>query len=152
VIHAWRIVEAKFQAGAFDGEGAWLFGGRWSSIGTRVVYTAENAALATLEVLVRVRRMATLPDFVLIRCDFDEKLVSGMADLPKNWRDYPAPPALQAIGDEWVRSARSAVLRVPSVIVPGESNYLLNPAHPKFRKIAIGTPEKFELDVRLTKK
>jgi len=71
--------------------------------------------------------------------------------LPPNWREYPAPPQLQAIGDKWVRSKRSAVLRVPSVIVPGEHNYLLNPEHPKFRRIVVGKPEKFALDLRLLK-
>ena len=151
MIRAWRIVDAQYATDAFNGEGALIYGGRWSSIGTPVVYTAENAALATLEVLTRVRRMASLPSYVVISCTFDEKLVTDVPDLPTNWREYPAPAGLQTIGDEWVRSGRSAVLRVPSVIVPGENNYLLNPAHAKFKKIAIGKPEPFVLDTRLTK-
>ena len=128
-----------------------MYGGRWTSIGIAVVYTAENAALATLEVLANLRRMTRLRAYVIIRCDFDEQLVTAVDDLPPNWREYPAPPELQKIGDDWVRSGRSAVLRVPSVIVPGESNYLLNPAHPKFKKIVIAKPERFELDTRLVK-
>jgi len=151
VIRAWRIVDSKHAATAFSGDGARLFGGRWSSIGVPMVYTADSAALATLEVLVHVRRMSVLPSYVLISCSFDEKLVANVTELPPNWREYPAPPQLQAIGDKWVRSKRSAVLRVPSVIVPGEHNYLLNPEHPKFRRIVVGKPEKFALDLRLLK-
>ena len=128
-----------------------MFGGRWSPIGVPVVYAAESAALATLEVLAHTRRMSALPLYVVIDCNFEEKLVSDVKDLPSNWRDYPAPPQLQAIGDKWARTKGSAVLRVPSVLVPSENNYLLNPAHPKFGRIVIGKPEKFELDVRLMK-
>ena len=151
MIRSWRIVKARHAANAFDGEGARLLGGRWNSPGRRVVYTAENAALAALEMLVHLGRMTILPAYVVIRCDFDEKLVTEVGKLPADWRKYPAPPALPAIGDAWLASGKSAVLRVPSAIVPGENNYLLNPAHPKFARIAIGAPERFELDTRLLK-
>jgi RES domain-containing protein len=140
VIRAWRIVDATRVANAFTGEGPRLLGGRWNSPGVRIVYASENVALATLEVLVHLRRMASLPEFVVISCEFDEKLVDAVKHVPPSWRDYPPPLQLQAIGDEWIRRARSAVLRVPSVIVPAENNYLLNPAHPKFRRIRIGKP------------
>lgn len=114
-----------------------------------MIYTSESAALAALEMLVHVSRFMSLTAYVVISCDFDEKLVSDVGKLPSNWRKFPAPPELQAIGDTWARSAKSAVLRVPSTIVPSESNYLLNPAHANFGKIKIGKPERFELDVRL---
>jgi len=151
VIRSWRIVKAKHAANAFDGEGARLLGGRWNSPGRRVIYTAENAALAALEMLVHLGRMTILPAYVVISCDFDEKLVTDLdrQKLPPDWRTFPAPPALPAIGDAWLAGGKSAVLRVPSAIVPGENNYLLNPAHPKFARIVIGTPERFELDFRL---
>lgn len=149
MIRSWRIVKARHAANAFDGEGARLLGGRWNSPGTRVIYTSESAALAALEMLVHVSRFMSLTAYVVISCDFDEKLVSDVGKLPPNWRKFPAPAELQAIGDAWVQSARSAVLRVPSTIVPSESNYLLNPAHDTFSKIKIGKPERFELDVRL---
>ena len=140
-------------ASAFDGEGARLLGGRWNTPGKRVVYTAESAALAALEMLVHLGRMTILPAYVVISCDFDEKLVADMdrSKLPANWRTFPAPAALQAIGDAWLQNGKSAVLRVPSAIVPGEHTYLLNPAHPKFGRIIIGAPERFELDLRLLK-
>jgi RES domain-containing protein len=151
VIRSWRIVKAKHAAGAFDGEGDRLLGGRWNSPGRRAVYTAESAALAALEMLVHLGRMTTLPAYVVISCDFDDKLVSDIDRhrLPSHWRTFPAPPALPAIGDAWLAGGKSPVLRVPSAIVPGENNYLLNPAHPKFHRIVIGKPERFELDLRL---
>ena len=149
MIRAWRIIKAKHAAGAFDGEGARLLGGRWNSSGTRIIYTSGSAALAALEMLVHLGRMTTLPAYVVISCDFDEKLVMGVDKLPKNWRTFPAPPEAQTIGDEWVKGGKSPVLRVPSAVIPAESNYLLNPAHAKFGKIRIGEPEKFELDLRL---
>jgi len=149
VIRAWRIVKARHSANAFDGEGARRLGGRWNSPGTGMIYTSETAALAALEMLVHLSRFTTLTAYVVIRCDFAEKLVTDAGKLPSNWRKFPAPPQLQAIGDAWVKSGKSAVLRVPSTIIPSESNYLLNPAHASFDRIKIGRPERFELDIRL---
>lgn len=73
-----------------------------------------------------------------------------VATLPAGWRAYPAPPELQLIGNMWAASQETAVLRVPSAVIPSELNYLLNPNHPDFGSITIGTPEPFELDLRLT--
>jgi RES domain-containing protein len=151
VIGAWRIVKGRHAANAFDGEGARLLGGRWNSPGTRMVYTAGTAALAALEMLVHLNRVTTLPSYVLIRCDFAETLVADIdrKKLPAKWRSFPAPAALQAIGDDWVKRGSSAVLRVPSAVIEKESNYLLNPAHADFKRVAIGKPEPFDLDLRL---
>ena len=102
---------------AFDGEGARLFGGRWNSSGTSMIYTSENVSLATLEMLVHLQRALTLPAYVLIACEFDAPIVEDVASLPDDWRRDPAPPQLQAIGDNWAKKLSSAVLRVPSAIV-----------------------------------
>ena len=69
--------------------------------------------------------------------------------MPKNWREEPPPPTTQQIGDTWARESRSVMLAVPSIIIPEELNYLLNPAHPDFKKITIGKPEDFTFDSRL---
>jgi RES domain-containing protein len=152
-ITAWRIVKARHAASAFDGEGARVEGGRWNSPGTAVVYTSQSAALAALEMLVHLGRGSILAAYVLIRCTFDEGLVSGLdrRRLPKNWRSYPPPPELQLIGDEWVKSGTSAVLDVPSAIIETESNYLLNPQHRDFQAIRVMRPQPFEFDLRLLK-
>lgn len=72
-------------------------------------------------------------------------------DLPPDWRDMAAREKLQAIGTDWARKQRTAVLAVPSAVIPAEMNYLLNPLHADFRRIKIGKPQKFETELRLIK-
>jgi RES domain-containing protein len=150
VIVAWRITKQKHARSAFTGEGARLYGGRWNSKGRAVVYAAESRSLALTEMLVHLQAEALLLHYVLFRCEIGESLVReiDLADLPKSWAADPAPKRDQAVGDKWIDSAASAVLRVPSAVVIGEMNYLLNPAHPDFAKIAI-SPQKFRIDKRL---
>lgn len=152
-ITAWRIVKARHAASAFDGEGARVEGGRWNSPGTAAVYTSQSAALAALELLVHLGRVSILLAYVLIPCTFDDAVVSRLdrRRLPKNWRSYPAPPSLQLIGDEWVRSGTSAVLEVPSAVIETESNYLLNPHHREFRAVRLLNRRPFAFDLRLLK-
>lgn len=147
----WRIVKARHAERAFDGAGARRTGGRWNSKGVAIVYTAESASLALLEVLVHVGSSSLLPSYSLIAAVVDDRLVEriGEDDLPGAWRSSPPPPALQLLGDEWIASGRSAVLAVPSVVVPWESNFLLNPAHPGLATIAIEEPRRLDVDERL---
>jgi RES domain-containing protein len=147
----WRITKSAQAASAFDGEGARLHGGRWNSPGTSVVYTAQSEALAALELLVHLQSSQLLLAYCSIAADFDASLIEAVdpASLPGNWREYPAPAALQTIGDRWVAEQRSLVLQVPSAIVPSEVNYLLAPQHPDFRRVALSKPKPFTLDPRL---
>lgn len=148
---AWRIVKARFAASAFDGEGARLYGGRWNSPGTALVYTAESRALAMLETLVHLPATALLGLFVCIPVRFDPRLVSVLpaGELPADWQREPAPESTRRLGDEWVCSQRSAVWQVPSAVVPRESHFLFNPAHPEFARLAIGEAEAIRFDARL---
>jgi RES domain-containing protein len=148
---SWRIVKGRHASTAFDGERVGLYGGRWNSPGTRMVYTSSTISLAVLEILVHLQKASLFSSYSLISASFDDAFLERQdhSELPDGWRAYPAPSELQRIGDEWVRSQRSAVLEVPSVIVERESNYLLNPAHPDFSSIVIGEPEPFAFDVRL---
>jgi RES domain-containing protein len=116
-----------------------------------MVYTAGSPALAALEMLVHLGRPATLPAYVLIACSFEEALVTRLdrSRLPRHWRSYPAPPELQLLGDEWLKSRTSPVLEVPSAVITTELNYLLNPRHRDFASVARSTPEPFEFDLRL---
>lgn len=150
MIQAFRIVREKFASSAFTGEGAAHNGGRWNSSGTSIVYTSATASLAALETLVHVNPAMRL-GYRLFSIEFDERLIENLplADLPADWRDEPPPPSTKRIGDAWVKAARSAVLHIPSVIIPGESNYLLNTSHPDFKTITIGKPEPFSFDQRL---
>lgn len=151
MITAWRIAIGDYAESAFDGEGAFIYGGRWNSRGVRVVYTSSSAALAALELLVRIRQREPLRKYLLFACTFEENLVEVIDrdHLPDDWRQSPAAAQLEQIGDSWIRSAASAVLQVPSVIIETESNFLLNPEHPDFKKIDIADPTPFSLDVRL---
>ena len=150
-ITAWRIVKARHAAKAFDGEGARIEGGRWNSPGTAAVYASQSAAVAALEMLVHLGRGSILSAYVLIPCTFDEALVLRLdpTDLPKRWRSYPAPPALQLIGDAWVNRGASAVLEVPSAVIETNANYLLNPRHRDFRSIRVLAARPFQFDLRL---
>jgi RES domain-containing protein len=148
---AWRIVKRKFRRVAFTGEGARRYGGRWNSKGVAVVYVAQSQSLAALEMLAHLDSAELLRYYVAISVNFDSRLVLDVdvSSLPKNWKTYPAPMRLRAVGDAWVSSGKSAVLRVPSVLVPSESNFLLNPHHPEYTNLAVGEPLRFSFDPRL---
>jgi RES domain-containing protein len=145
---AWRIVKAKHAATAFDGEGARLYGGRWNSVGVRVVYVSFAKSLAALEILVHLKMPPS--EYVAIPLTFDDALVETFParTLPAGWNAEPASPVSQRIGDAWVKEGRSVLLALPSVIT-GETNYLINPAHPGFGKIKFGKHEPFTFDPRL---
>lgn len=149
-MRAWRIVKEKHAASAFNGEGAWLYGGRWNSRGTRVVYTSATLSLAALENLVHLTPPIAFR-YVAIAIDFDKRLLKRIdqKSLPTDWHAEPPIQASKEIGDLWVREARSAVLEIPSAIIPSEPNYLLNPAHPDFKKIIIYKATSFSFDPRL---
>jgi len=99
-------------------------GGRWNTPGKLMVYTAASASLAMLEMLVHLGRNELLREYVLFELTFDDALMTGVDPtiLSANWREYPVPHAVQQIGDSWIAQTASAVLRVPSVVVPMEWN------------------------------
>ncbi|WP_395739930.1 RES family NAD+ phosphorylase [Prosthecobacter sp.] len=146
-LQAWRIVKQKHAATAFSGEGARLYGGRWNSPGVSLVYTSSTQALAVLESLVHLNPPVVF-QYAVIPLEFDDALVEKVTSLPPGWHAQPAPPSVRTVGDLWAREARSAVLQVPSAIVPTEYNYLLNPAHPDFPRITLGRPAPFSFDPR----
>jgi RES domain-containing protein len=135
----------------FSGVGAETFGGRWNTKGIAIVYTSESLALAAMEMLVHLDEEDLRARYVKCRVTFDESLISRiqMRSLPRGWRAIRAPAKLRALGDRWAIKSRSAVLAVPSAVVIGEWNYLLNPAHRDFAKISIGKVERFAFDPRL---
>jgi RES domain-containing protein len=152
-VRAWRICQQKYAASAFSGDGAFRYGGRWNSRGISVVYLGGNPSIAALEVVVNTDDPEDLPriPYVLIPVDFDETLVSRPDKLPDDWNQDPPPPSAAAVGDAWVRSGKSAILEVPSAVIPLERNYLLNPQHPDIHLISFREPEPFKFDSRLGK-
>ena len=147
---SWRVTAAKHAATAFDGEGARRWGGRWNSRGRAAVYTSATTSLALLETLVHAD-LGLLPFYVAIPVSFDGKLLTrvGVEDLPTFWQALPIPGEAQALGDRWLESQASCVLEVPSVIVPHESNFVLNPGHPDFGSLEIGKVVSLAIDPRL---
>ena len=147
----WRLVKTRYAATAFDGEGARVHGGRWNSPGTRVAYASSNSALAVLEVLVHMTAGGVLPGYSLIRAHVPDSLVEELptSELPRSWRAFPVPPEVQAIGDAWVRSGRALALMVPSAIVDGSYNVLINPQHATFLQFVVESVQPFGFDPRL---
>lgn len=147
----WRLCADKYGSSAFSGEGARLYGGRWSPPGLAIVYAAESRALAVVEMLANVDDAETLFDvpWVLVSAEIPAELIEKPGRLPDSWGRFPHPLGTQAVGTEWARANRSTVLRVPSAVVPGEFNYLLNPAHPSFPRLKLGRPQSFAFDPRL---
>lgn len=152
MLSVWRITTSAFARSAFSGEGARLYGGRWNPEGVPLVYTAASQSLALLEMLVQDQPLRAR--YVVIEARIPARVAIhrvGIDRLPPNWRDVGAREDLRVIGAEWARKRATAVLRVPSAIVPDESNYLLNPLHLDFRRIKVGKPSPVETDLRLIK-
>lgn len=152
MISFYRVLRRAYAHAPFDGEGAYRYGGRWSSPGTRLSYASEHQSLAMLEYFVHLDQDDPPSDLVLAVADVPEELIAqrlAVSDLPANWREYPAPSQLTLWGDEFVRAGKRCVLLVPSVLAPGESNCLINSAHPGFRKIVVRDVEPLTYDPRM---
>lgn len=136
---------------AFCGEGSSLYGGRWNSIGTPIVYAAGNQSLAILEIAVHIESPRQLEHYSLFEVSFDESLVFELSldSLPEDWQSNPAPESVKAIGDQWVKQADSLVLQVPSTIVNDTPNYIINPYHPDLNKLNIIGPIPYPIDPRI---
>ena len=150
MLTVWRLVTARFAQTAFSGEGAKRYGGPWNRKGVPMVYTSGSRSLAMLEMLVQDNPLRA--HYVVIPATIPTRLAIERLspdDLPPDWRDPAGCEQLRAIGTAWARERRSAVLAVPSAVIPAESNYLLNPLHPSFARIGVGVPEELVTDLRL---
>jgi len=148
VIEAYRLHSSRYPAN--DGTGAAVSGGRWNPAGTEVIYAAASRSLAVLEILVHY---SVLPrDFVITTVSIPDSVsIIGAPDsvLTTGWNQPTPMPATQEYGGTWITAKSSAVLIVPSAVMPLERNYVLNVLHPDFRKITFGQSEPFPFDPRL---
>jgi RES domain-containing protein len=148
VISVFRLSSAKFSANS--GAGAAKFGGRWNPVGTPAIYASQTASLAALEVLVHY---SALPkDFTLTEIQIPENLAIvrwEAGSLPAGWDADVVITETQDLGEAWVRSGRSALLSIPSSVIPRENNFAINPAHPAFRRIKFLRSAPFRFDPRL---
>ncbi|TDX00548.1 RES family NAD+ phosphorylase [Dinghuibacter silviterrae] len=127
---------------------------RWNSKDVKVIYTAASRALACLENVVHRSARGLDGSFRTVLIELPSSVVIesiALSSLAPDWRGYVRMPYTQRIGDAWVASGASAVLRVPSAIVPEEYNFILNPTHPDFERIKHLRVEAFEFDARLKK-
>lgn len=141
----WRISNHA----SLSGDGGLYASGRWHTRGRRIVYLADHPALALLEVMVHLEVDAEdLPrDYQLLAVDVPDGISAAFLGLPDGWRDDVSNT--RALGDAWLREGSSALLRVPSAIVPDARNYLLNPAHADAARITIAEAQRAAFDPRL---
>ncbi len=151
----WRICREPYAASAFSGEGARLAGGRWNKPGAAVAYASEHLSLAAIELFVHTGRQRP-KDLVAIEAElplnsggFETKREEMKNGLPSGWSYDLA--LTQRIGDDWIKSAGSPVLFVPSAVIDVEWNILLNPLHPEFSKLRVLQSRKFAFDERMYK-
>lgn len=152
-MRVFRIEREKYLETTLDRlEAALTEGYRWNSLNTKLVYTAESRALATLEVAVHLDLKEDLPsDRFYVEIDIPDDidiLELKIEDLPKNWDIKPPSLETQYIGDDFVKENDAAVLKVPSSTVPQEFNFLINPNHPDAKKIKVISKVKLSFDNR----
>lgn len=150
----WRIADPDFSKTTqeiLSGEGAFLFGGRWNTKGNRVVYLGGNLSTAAMELLVHLGASSVLNCYSKMNVTFDESHIIYIDpnDLPDDWTAPTMEPTTQIIGDDWLTNQESLILQVPSVVVEGEINYLLNPLHPDFNAIETSDITSFKYDPRI---
>ena len=151
----YRVLRKTFARAPFDGEGAYRYGGRWSSPGTRLSYTSEHQSLAMLEYFVHLDVDDSPEDLVLAVAEVPDDLVRERVDtinLPANWRESAAPSVLARLGDEFARREENCLLLVPSVLAPNENNCLINPAHTDYKRITVQKVEALSYDPRMFRK
>jgi RES domain-containing protein len=109
-------------------------------------------ALASLEILVHCEPELVPGDLVAVEINVPRGVAMDELDaeaLPRTWRRYPAPSSLQRLGNAWLDRNTACVLRVPSALVPSESNFLINPVHPDRRRLRVVQKVPFQFDPRL---
>jgi RES domain-containing protein len=145
----YRILRKPYSKKPLDGEGAYRFGGRWSSPGTRLAYTAEHLSLAMIEYFIHIDHDDPPSDLVVVTAEIPDevsRISISPRRLPPNWRQTPAPAQLASIGDRFANNSRTAILIVPSALAPAESNWLINPRHPDFSKVRLRSVDPFDCD------
>ena len=154
----WRIATdtPTYEADDLSGAGAKATGGRWNSLGVPVVYTSQTRALACLETVVHLNAGGLPLNRYLVQVDIPDAIWAAAreetaASLPVGWDAEPAGRASIAFGSAWVHSGSSALLIVPSVIVPEECNLLINPQHPDSAQISATKVRKWLYDPRLAR-
>lgn len=150
-MRVFRLTKLKYSA-ALDGKGAAKSGNRWNSKGTEIIYTSASRALAMAEVAVHLT-LATLPSgYVMMEIEIPEDLLIkhlDLNDIGDDWKNHPPNTSTQKTGDKFIDDFEYCMLKVPSAVVPGDFNYLINPHHKDFNRISLSGITEFPFDIRL---
>lgn len=147
----YRIAKTRYIRD-LSGSGSRTYGSRWSPPGISVIYASESRSLAALEFYVHTNPLFVPTDISIAEINIPDHIKIKaliISDLPSDWNEYPAPLVLQEFGLNWINSGESLALRVPSVQVRQEYNFLINPGHPDFASLQIMKVEEFFYDDRL---
>lgn len=148
-----RLSRKKYAV-ELSGKGAATYGARWNSQGIEMIYTAESRALAMTEVFVHLSLAMMPDDYLMLTIEIPASVSMKELDqltLPEDWADSPFKYGTQEIGDRFVSAREACILKVPSSVVQGDYNYLINPYHADFDKIRITDVVDFIIDRRLIK-
>ncbi len=148
----YRITQEKY-ADDLSGNGARIFGGRWNSEGLFAIYTSSSRSLALLETLAHTpAKMLSERNYVLVSLFIPETIKPEVLDknkLTTRWNAPDARPLTKKLGDKFLRSKTGLLLSVPSILIPEENNYLLNPLHPDIKKIKMVHKRRIYFDARI---
>ena len=148
----YRLVKSKYSSHPLSGKGASLFPGRWNNRAEEVVYTADSLALSAFELLVNIPQQARKMRYVYFEIyvppgiKFEEIKID---QLPTNWNSKPPLQLTRNIGSKWYIKGKKALLKVPSAVIPGHFNFVINTNHPEFRHIKVSKPKPFSFDPRI---
>lgn len=145
-----RITTARY-ANDLSGRGAEKAGGRWNQKGYPVLYTCQSRALAAMELAVHIALSTIEHDYKILSIEVPETPVYVFPEeqLPSDWKQFPFPQSTQWVGTQWLSDGEYLIMKVPSVVIEGDFNFLINPLHPLFRDISILESKVFEFDTRL---
>jgi RES domain-containing protein len=152
---AYRLADPEFSTTREDmlsGHGAYLYGGRWNSVGRSMVYLGDSIAQVSMEVLAHGLEIPVLDQYCLLMVQIptDCLLKLPASSLPDGWdREDAVNPVSQRVGDSWLVSDQSLALMVPSIAVPGGRNIVLNPNHRYRSRLVVGAIEEYRLDDRI---
>lgn len=150
-MRVFRLIRKKYGI-ELSGKGAALSGNRWNSKRTELIYCTDSRALAMAEVAVHLSLSILPMDYVMVEIDIPTYVsITSLSkeDLPATWSSFPHLLDTQQIGDAFVAERKNCVLKVPSAVVPGDFNFLINPYHPDLSAIRIVGQEDFPFDSRL---
>jgi RES domain-containing protein len=152
-MNVYRLTKKRF-VNDLSGTGARIAGGRWNKPGNGLLYTSDSRALCTAEIAVHIPMGVIPTDYYLIHLEIPDSIMIyelNLTRLPKEWDKFPYCKKTQEIGQEFIESKEFLVMKVPSAVVKGDYNYLINPDHDDFDKIHVVSKTKFTFDKRLFK-